>query len=109
MRQIGTWITCMVEQLRSISMYRCIFILSVYRIFKRVSQNNHYFASVRRVCVLSYYYSQWIFLSSTICIYGASCAVLCHPISLQVSGPRVTPMAKKVLSLRHTFKNLMHV
>lgn len=62
----------------------------MHEIFKRVSQDNHYFA--HRVdagiwtppshgcmgCVLSYYYSQLIFLSSTICISGTSSAVLCH-------------------------------
>jgi len=59
-----------------------IFVLSVHEIFKRVSQDNHYFAHRVdagiwtppshgcMVCVLSYYYSQLIFLSSTICISG---------------------------------------
>jgi len=75
--------------------YPCIKFLNVSRRIITILPLSHY----RRVCVLSYYYSQWIFLSSTICISGASCAVLCHPISLQVSGPRVTPIAKKVLSL----------
>ena len=62
----------------------------MHEIFKRVSQDNHYFAhrvdagiwtppSHRcMVCALSYYYSQLIFLSSTICISGTSSAVLCH-------------------------------
>ena len=102
MRQIGTWITCMVEQLRSISMYRCIFILSMYKNFKRVSQNNHYFASValpQGVCFVLLLRSM-DFFCHVLFVYLAP-LVLCYITLLlyRCLGPRLTPMAKKMLSL----------
>ena len=90
MRQISTWITCMVEQLRSISMYRCIFILSVHRIFERVSQNNHYFShrvDTEGVCFVVLLQPMNFFVKYYLYIWRLLCCAISPYYSIGVRVP----------------------